>query len=288
MKPLAIVTGAGGMLGHDMTEALSAHYRVIALGRKELDITAPLQVQEIIEKTKPHLVVNCAAFTKVDLCEKDKELAFKVNAKGPGIIASCCNKIGAKLVHISTDYVFDGTSTRPYKEDDKTNPINVYGQSKLQGEKEITDAITDYLIVRTSWLFGKHGPNFIKTMIELSEKTDHLKVVNDQIGRPTYTKDLSEGVILLLGKGAKGIVNCCNSGRCTWFDLCCHALLIAGKKDIHIEPIATKAFPRPAKRPHYSVLSLERFNNITKTPMRHWKQAVEAFITADGFNAKVL
>ncbi len=287
MRPLALVTGAGGMLGQDMTEALSANYHVIALGRKELDISSPLQVQEVIEKTKPNLVVNCAAFTKVDLCEEEKELAFKVNSKGPGIVASCCNNIGAKLVHISTDYVFDGTSTRPYREDDRTNPINVYGQSKLQGEKEIMEALSDHLIVRTSWLFGKNGPNFIKTMIELSKKTKHLKVVNDQMGRPTYTKDLSEGVLLLLEKGAKGIVNCCNSGKCTWFDLCCHSLLIAGKKDIHIEPVSTKAFPRPAKRPRYSVLSLERFDNITKTPMRHWKQAVKAYIREEGLDETV-
>lgn len=282
MKPKALITGAAGMLGKDMAKALEEAFEVIAMSKKRLDITDYTQVQKSFTSIAPEAVINCAAFTKVDLCEDQSQVAFDVNAKGPENLAKACKKLNIKLIHISTDYVFDGTATTPYREDHPPNPINVYGRSKLQGENYITQTCPNHLIVRTSWLFGKEGPNFIKTMLELSKTRESLQVVNDQMGRPTYTKDLSMAVLLLLKNNAQGIVHFANSGCCTWYDLCCYALKKAGRNKVNVEPISSDRFKRPAKRPKYSVLNLERFEKITGQRPRPWQEAVDSFLIEIG------
>ena len=283
MKNRVVVTGAGGMLGRDVVKVLEEQgLDVTALSRKELDITEKGQCASLLKDIRPEIVINCAAFTKVDLCEEESTLAFDVNAKGPKNLADVCKEIGTKLVHISTDYVFDGTSSRPYKEDDQPNPLNIYGKSKLQGEEAVRKSDSDHLIVRTSWLFGKNGPNFIRTMLKLSREKELVQVVNDQRGRPTYTMDLARGIALLIEKGAFGTVNFANSGSCSWYELCCFVLEQAGIKNVKVVPVSSEVFKRPAKRPRYSVLDLSRFKAITGSSPRSWKEAVKGYLKEIG------
>ncbi len=277
-----LVTGAKGMLGQDVVQAFSKDYQVTALGRKELDITEGDKVASVLSDLKPQEVINCAAFTKVDLCEEEKELAFMVNATGPENLAKWCAKIGARLIHVSTDYVFDGSASSPYSEDHPTAPINVYGESKLSGEKAIIAQTEDFIIVRTSWLFGRGGPNFITTMLSLARERDQLQVVNDQKGRPTYTKDLAYGIRHLIEKDAKGIFHFANQGECTWFDLCKFSLEQSGIDHVELEPVTSDKFKRPARRPAYSVLALDKFEKVTSLKPRHWKEAVEDFLQEIG------
>ncbi len=283
MKNRVLVTGACGMLGKDVVKVLEERgLDVTALSRKELDITEKGQCASLLKDIRPEIVINCAAFTKVDLCEEESTLAFDVNAKGPKNLADVCKEIGTKLVHISTDYVFDGTSSRPYREDDQPNPINIYGKSKLQGEEAVRKSDSDHLIVRTSWLFGKNGPNFIRTMLKLSREKELVQVVDDQRGRPTYTKDLARGIALLIEKGAFGTVNLANSGSCSWYELCCLAFEQAGIKNVKVVPVSSEVFKRPAKRPRYSVLDLSRFKAITGSSPRSWKEAVKGYLEEMG------
>ncbi len=283
MKNRVVVTGAGGMLGRDVVKVLEEKgLDVTALSRKELDITEKGQCASLLKDIRPEIVINCAAFTKVDLCEEESTLAFNVNAKGPKNLADVCREIGTRLVHISTDYVFDGTSSRPYREDDHPNPINIYGKSKLQGEEAVRKSDSDHLIVRTSWLFGKNGPNFIRTMLKLSREKELVQVVYDQKGRPTYTMDLARGIALLIEKGAFGTVNFANSGSCSWYELCCFALKEAGIKNVKVVPVSSEVFKRPAKRPRYSVLDLSRFKAITGSYPRSWKEAVKGYLEEMG------
>ena len=278
MKRL-IVTGAGGMLGADVTRQFSSNFKVTALTRKELDITDKKAVRQVFKHYRPEIVINCAAFTRVDDCESMKETAFSVNAEGPGILASACRDSGALLVHISTDYVFDGSKKSPWKEDEPKAPLNIYGESKLQGEKRVEARCENYLIIRTSWLFGLNGPNFITTMLDLSKKRDELSVVNDQEGSPTSTRDLAWGIKMLVMHDLRGVFHCCNSGSCTWFDLCRFVFEKRGIKGVTLKPVPSESFPRPAARPEYSVLDTSRFKKFTGRKMRPWQQAVSEYLS---------
>lgn len=278
MKRL-IVTGAGGMLGADVTRQFSSNFKVTALTRKELDITDKKAVRQVFKHYRPEIVINCAAFTRVDDCESMKETAFSVNAEGPGILASACRDSGALLVHISTDYVFDGSKKSPWKEDEPKAPLNIYGESKLQGEKRVEARCENYLIIRTSWLFGLNGPNFITTMLNLSKKRDELSVVNDQEGSPTSTRDLAWGIKMLVMHDLRGVFHCCNSGSCTWFDLCRFVFEKRGIKGVTLKPVPSESFPRPAARPEYSVLDTSRFKKFTGRKMRPWQQAVSEYLS---------
>lgn len=236
----------------------------IKFTRSELDITDEDRVSLTIEKIKPDVVVNAAAYTDVDGCEDDKELAFNVNGRALKYIARSCSGTGATLVHYSTDYVFDG-SKKEYVESDKTNPINVYGQSKLMGEKNIIGNIKNYRIIRTSWLFGLQGKNFVETMFRLSEEMDYVKVIDDQFGKPTYAVDLAHKTCEII-KLPPGIYHITNEGMCSWYEF---AKAIIG----NVAPCSTDEFPRKAKRPKYSILV------NTKTGfMRHWKEALKAYL----------
>ena len=272
-----LITGAKGMLGQDAVKAFREEFSIFPFSHRELDITDLDQLRGKFREIMPDIVLNCAAYTKVDQCETERDMAFLVNGTGPLNLSIACKEVGAMLIHISTDYVFDGNFSFPIKEEERPSPINAYGESKLLGEKNIMENMNDFLIVRTSWLFGENGPNFIKTILGLSKERDSLSVVNDQRGSPTFTRDLAMGIRLLFEKGAKGIVNCTNTGACTWYELArfsCDFL----KRQVRIEPIKSEEFRRPAKRPKYSVLSSKRFREITGKPMRHWQDAVSEYL----------
>ena len=255
-----LILGAFGMLGHDLQAVFP---EAICHGR-DVDITDETAVFSCITHAKPKVVLNAAAYTDVDGCEEDPGSAFRVNGEGPGYIAKACNAAGAVLIHYSTDYVFDGA--RPeYFEDDTPHPINVYGESKLLGEVRVREYTDDYRIIRTSWLFGRHGKNFVDTMIQLSRQMYQVRVVNDQIGRPTYTVDLAGKTADIIG-GEPGIYHITNDGRCSWFEF---AEAIIG----NAVPVSSAEFPRKARRPAYSVLM-----NTKTSPMRHWKDALSEYL----------
>ncbi|KKH59367.1 dTDP-4-dehydrorhamnose reductase [Methanosarcina mazei] len=256
-----LIIGSSGMLGSDLCKVFPD---AVKLTHHDLDITDRDQVIESILEIKPDVVINAAAYTNVDGCEDNKELAFQVNGYGPGYIAEACARAGAKLVHFSTDYVFDG-SKKEYVESDIPDPINVYGDSKLLGEKKIIENMDDYRIVRISWLFGIHGKNFVETMLKLSGEMDTVKVVNDQFGKPTYTMDLASKVKEIIELDP-GIYHITNDGICSWYEF-------ASSIIDNVIPCTSEEFPRKAKRPKYSVLV-----NTKTEPMRHWREALKAYL----------
>jgi dTDP-4-dehydrorhamnose reductase len=260
-----ILFGAGGMLGHALREVFPD---AVFLGHNDVDITDQNAVMKIIGLHRPSTVINAAAYTDVDGCEDNRDQAFAVNGRAPGIIAAACSETGATLVHFSTDYVFDGTN-QEYREDDRPDPINVYGQSKLEGEIAIQENTIDYRIIRTSWLYGSHGRNFVDTILTLSKQMPSVCVVNDQRGKPTYTVDLAQKTPELLSC-SPGIYHITNDGVCSWYEFACAFIPNA-------MPCSTAEFPRKAKRPAYSVLT-----NTKTAPLRHWRDAVAEYIHTKG------
>jgi dTDP-4-dehydrorhamnose reductase len=260
-----ILFGAGGMLGHALRDVFP---RAVVPGHTDVDITDPVAVREIIHRHRPAIVINAAGYTDVDGCEDNRDHAFAVNGKAPGIIAAACAKSGATLVHYSTDYVFDGTC-REYREDDRPNPINVYGQSKLAGETAVQENTDNYRIIRTSWLYGSHGRNFVDTILALSKQMPHVRVVDDQRGKPTYSVDLAQKTPELLSC-SPGIYHITNNGVCSWYEF-------ARAFIPNAVPCSTAEFPRKAKRPAFSVLV-----NTKTAPLRHWKDAVTEYIRTKG------
>ncbi len=257
----ALIIGASGMLGFDLCKVFTTS---VKLTHKELDIINRDQVLGSIQRIKPNLVINAAAYTDVEGCETNQELALQVNAYGPGYIAEACNKIGATLVHFSTDYVFDG-SDNEYIESATPNPINVYGRSKFFGELKIAEKMDNYRIVRISWLFGTHGKNFVETMLKLSGEMAEVRVVNDQFGKPTYTVDLAHKIAEIIELNP-GIYHLTNEGICSWYEFASAFLN-------NVVPCRSEEFPRKAKRPKYSVLV-----NTKTGPMKHWKEALKDYL----------
>lgn len=272
-----LVTGAGGMLGRDVSIALSRRHQVTALGRKELDITTG-RALSIIQDLRPHLVVNCAAYTDVDGCEQNPALAYAVNARGVGNLALACRKIGATLLQFSTDYVFSGKNKHPYPESHPPDPINVYGKSKLAGEQQLRRLLDRYYIVRTSWLFGTGGPNFVSTVLYLAASRGKLAVVRDQLGSPTYTADLAAAAVKLVESQAYGTYHITNSSWCSRYQLARDAIQMAGLKGVEIEPIITARLGRPAKRPAFSVLANQKWLSLGNAPLRHYKKALADYL----------
>ena len=256
-----VILGAFGMLGHALQEVFPD---AIFQGR-DLDITDRSRVRSYLRETEPAVVINAAAYTDVEGCEENREQAFEVNGRAPGHIAEACHASGSLLVHYSTDYVFNGTQ-KEYRETDTPDPINAYGASKLLGEQLIQTEHDKFLIIRTSWLFGAYGRNFVDTMLTLSPHTEQVRVVNDQFGRPTYTKDLAIETKKLLDR-EPGIYHVTNSGTCSWYEFA-RAIIP------NAIPCSTAEFPRKARRPTYSVLL------STKTaPLRHWREALADYLT---------
>ncbi len=271
-----LIAGAGGMLGQDLMTAFSRD-EVFEYTKSQLDITAIDAVQKVVHTDHPDLIINAAAYTNVDGCESDFDLAYRVNALGPRNLAVAANQIGAAIVHISTDYVFPGNATSPYLEHDATGPLSVYGKSKLAGEQLIASLCSRHYIVRTAWLYGLHGKNFVRTMLQIGQKESTVRVVNDQLGSPTYTPDFAAGIAQLVRKPAYGIYHLTNQGTCTWYEFA-KAIFEEANLSVHVEPITTADLNRPAHRPAYSVLDNFMWRLEGFAPLRHYRDALKSYI----------
>lgn len=274
-----LVLGAGGMLGKDLVPILSVKGQVWARDIDDFDITDPKRVQREVEALQPQVLVNAAAYTDVDGCESRKELAFAVNAEGARNVARACAAIGGRMIHLSTDYVFDGSSRIPYGEENLPNPRNVYGSSKLQGERYIQEMLENHLIVRTEWLYGRHGKNFVDTILKYAGQQKELRVVDDQRGSPTFTRDLSLALERLIGMEARGILHVTNSGSCTWFEFARQILREKGYDHVQVIPISSEELSRPARRPASSVMDCQRYEKLTGRKMRPWKEAIKEYLS---------
>jgi dTDP-4-dehydrorhamnose reductase len=282
MSSKVIVTGGHGQLGTELTLMLeNKGYDALGLGHQELDITNLDQVRDVFQKINPDVICHTAAYTAVDKAESDRDGAFLVNAYGTRNVAIAAEEVGAKLVYVSTDYVFNGEKEGSYSEFDAPLPLGVYGQSKYAGEQFVHDFSSKFFIARTSWVYGQYGGNFVKTMLKLAETHNRLRVVNDQRGCPTYTKDLAAKIIELFESEKYGTYHVSNSGNCTWYEFAKAIFKIKGI-DIQVNPCTTEEFPRPAKRPHNSVfehlaLKVNGFRDV-----RDWKSALVAFLMDKG------
>ena len=272
-----LITGADGMLGWDLNRVLSENHEMILTDIPSLDITDLNQVKSYINRYKPDIIINSAAFTDVDGCESKEKLAYEVNSIGPKNLAIASREINSKLIHISTDYVFNGENDKPYIESDETGPINVYGETKLQGEELIRNTFDNHVILRTSWLYGINGNNFVKTMLELSKSHDEISVVDDQRGSPTYTSDLAIAISELLENDYHGTYHLTNSENCSWFEFAKEIFEISNI-EVDVKPVVTDEFPRPAKRPKYSVLNNQKWKKSGLTPLRSYKEALNDFL----------
>ncbi len=270
------------MLGRDLTARLEARHQVIGADLPEVDITDARLVQQAFAGTKFDAVIHTAAFTAVDDCERQPDLAFKVNAEGTRNIAVACRDASLPMLFISTDYVFDGRKPTPYAEDDLPGPLNVYGQSKLQGEKHVLENVPAACIVRTSWLFGPWGKNFVRTILQRAKQGDSLRVVDDQIGAPTYTMDLAEALEQILTKGKPGIYHVTNRGYCSWFEFAREILRQAGLGHVPLSPIPTSASDRPAVRPRNSRLAHTRLESEGLNLLPPWQDALSRYLLREG------
>lgn len=275
---MTIVIGSKGMLGSDLMELLGGGAK--GLDIDEIDITDLDSVLRTILPLKPKTVINCAAYTDVDGCESNKEKAMMVNGEGVAHLAFACRELNALLVHVSTDYVFDGKKGAPYIEDDPTTPLNLYGESKLAGEMNAAFS-PEYLIVRTQWLYGLNGKNFVETMLKIASEKSEIAVVNDQIGSPTWTVDLAKAIIALIDNNRRGIYHVANSGFCSWNDFA-KAIFEECGKDVKVNYMTTKELNRPALRPLYSTLSCEKLIKDTKFKPQNWREALKNYLKLRG------
>ncbi|NEW01038.1 dTDP-4-dehydrorhamnose reductase [Bacillus megaterium] len=278
MSQRVLITGANGQLGKELVELFNEKgFEVYGFGRDKMDITNQAQVQEMISTLKPNIVLHSAAHTQVDLAESEPDQAFLINAYGTRNVAVAAEAVGAKLLYVSTDYVFDGTNNEPYNEFSPTSPLGVYGKSKLAGEQFVRDLHSKFFIVRTSWVYGKHGANFVKTMLKLGKERKELSVVADQRGCPTYTLDLANFILELVNSEKYGVYHVSNSGSCSWYEFAKEIFKVSEMK-VQVNPCTTADFPRPAARPANSVfehmsIKLNNFSSI-----RHWKEALSTFL----------
>ncbi len=278
-----LITGARGLLGTHTARIFAALPNTIisAPGHSDLDITDETALTAFLQDFAPNLVINCAAYTKVDACEKEEARATRVNGHAAGVLAAASAAHNARLIHISTDYVFDGSSSQPYREQDPPaapDALCAYGRSKLLGETLVQANHPSPLIVRTAWVYGEDGPCFPRTVLRLAAERPELRVVNDQTGSPTYAKDLAGAIMNLADAGATGIVHATNADRCTWYEFACEILRLTGT-NTPIKPITTEAFPLPARRPKFSVLDNRRYQEITGNRLRSWREAIAEFVS---------
>jgi len=271
-----LVTGARGMLGNDLVPELASRHEVVGVDIQEFDITNPRAIREI-EQRKPERVMHLAAYTDVDGCESQSEKAYAVNALGTRHVALACQKLNAPMLYLSTDYVFDGTKATPYYEWDAPNPRSVYGKSKWAGEQEVRQHLSRFFLVRTSWLVGKKGRNFVDTILRLAGERDVLEVVNDQRGSPTFTPDLSKAISWLIESDVFGTYHITNSGDCTWYDFAGEIIRQTGLKK-QVRPTDSQTYRRPAERPAYSVLSNFAYQGIGGPSLPSWQEALKNFL----------
>ena len=272
-----LITGSNGMLGYDLQEVLNDKHELILTTSKTLNITDKDQVLKVICENNPDVVINSAAYTDVDGCEDNHDIAYGVNGEGVRNLALACKEIDCPLVHISTDYVFNGKNNRPWVEDDEIDPINVYGKSKLEGEEAILEILDKYFIVRTAWLYGVNGKNFPKTMLELAKNHSEITVVYDEVGSPTYTLDLAYGISQLIETDYYGIYHLTNSESCSWCEFARYIFEVAGV-DVNVIPVTASEFARPAPRPSYSVLENKNWIDNGFKPLRSYKEAIKEYV----------
>ncbi len=278
-----LILGHKGMLGSDLFLRLFAFHEVEGKDIEDFDIVSQGACTEAISEIGPDVVINAAAYTDVDGCESDSDTCFSVNAEGVKNIALACRERGIKIVHFSTDYVFDGMKRNPYQEDDTCNPINVYGKSKLAGEQYLKQFSDNFLLIRSAWLYGKNGKNFVKTIVEKARTEKVLNIVDDQVGSPTFTWDLAAAVQLLIEDRHTGIYHITNRGNCSWYQFAVKILKSACVAGVTVKPIKSDALQRPAKRPHYSVLTCRKFFETTGKTMRYWQVALDDYISKMGY-----
>ena len=282
-KPLIVVTGKNGQLGWEILQIadfMKNSFDFLFTGREELDLSKPETIAPFFEKNHPDYFINCAAYTAVDKAEQENELAYKINVESVGLIAQYCAKIHAKLITISTDYVFDGNGVSPYTPETKTSPINYYGYSKWMGEQLALSNCAETIVIRTSWVYSVHGNNFVKTMLRLMNDRTELNVVRDQIGSPTYASDLANTIFKIiesieLGHAHYGIYHYNNSGVISWYDFAT-AIAKEASKNCIVHPIPSSAYPTPAKRPGYSVMDCSKLVNDYGIVLKDWHKSLKA------------
>jgi dTDP-4-dehydrorhamnose reductase len=270
-----LVTGANGQLGREIARQGRGH-ELLLTDADTLDITNGEAVNSYFSAIKPQVVIHCAAYTNVDGAEVDLDRAFRVNVVGAQNIAAGCLEAGARMVYVSTDYVFDGEIQEPYREFDPVNPQSVYGHTKWQGEEMVRQILGRHFIVRTAWLYGD-GNNFVRTMLKLAQTNDTLRVVHDQVGTPTSTVDLAKAIFKLISSDAYGTYHATCQGQCSWYEFACEIFRQAGK-EVTVVPVNTSEFPRPAKRPLHSVLDNHMLRMTVGDPMRTWQDALEEYL----------
>jgi len=273
---MIVVAGARGMLGRDLMEMFGEEARAVL--HDEMEITDPVSVEKVLKGLRPKVVINSVAYTDVDGCESNSERAFAVNGEGVRNLALVTRDIGAKLVQVSTDYVFDGSKGTPWFEDDPVNPLSVYGRSKLAGE-ENTRLNPDHLIVRTQWLYGLHGKNFVETMLRLGRERDEVAVVHDQVGSPTWTVDLCHAIRALIERNCRGVYHAANAGSCSWRDFADAIFRESGMETV-VKPITTGQLGRPAPRPLYSVLDCSKLGRDSGFMPEEWREALRKYLNA--------
>ena len=289
-----LITGISGMLGVDLYQTLREEYEVVGFDIKEFpstsfspppaqrgDITRIDEVKRAFHELTPDLVVHTAAYTDVDGCEKNPDKAYKVNALGTQNVCLASQDLNIPVMYISTDFVFDGNKGSPYLEFDQPHPISIYGRSKLAGEDYVKTLLNRYFIVRTSWLYGHYGRNFVETILKLAEEKEELTVVDDQVGSPTYTRDLSRKIKELLSTKLYGIYHITNSGSCSWYEFAREILKLADIKRVELKPVTSEELDRPAPRPRFSVLENYCLRLTLGNSMRNWKEALREYIKRD-------
>ncbi len=277
MPSKVLIAGAYGQLGSEI-KGLSEKYPQIEFffhDKDTLDLTNVNEVEGFFEKNRPNYVVNCAAYTNVDKAEEDKDLALLINSEVPKNLARLSAKYSSKFFHVSTDYVFDGKSYVPYKETDSTNPESVYGKTKLDGEQKVLESNPEAIIIRTAWLYSSFGNNFMKTMIRLGNEREEVRVIFDQVGTPTYARDLASAILQIINAEdfIPGIYHFSNEGVCSWYDFA-YEIILKSNLDCKVVPIETKDYPLPAKRPQYSVLNKTKIKHNFNIEIPHWKDSL--------------
>jgi len=274
-----LVTGVKGQLGFGVVNELTKRgHEAIGVDIEEMDITDEESVNRVIREAAPDAVIHCAAYTAVDAAEDNEELCRAVNARGTGNIARVCKALDIPMMYISTDYVFNGQGTRPWEPDDQREPLNIYGQTKYEGELEVEENLKKYFIVRIAWVFGVNGKNFIKTMLNLGKTRDKLSVVADQIGSPTYTFDLARLLVDMIETDKYGSYHATNEGICSWYDFACEIFKQAGM-NVSVEPVGSDQFPVKAKRPMNSRMSKDKLIENGFVPLPTWQDALARYLT---------
>ncbi len=280
-----LITGGNGQLGKDCHKVFKDHYNITSIDIEDADITDPAQVEAVVESTRPDIIINCAAFTQVDKCESEADKAWTINGKGPAYVARSARKFGALLIHISTDYVFDGKkpSTYSYREAHVPGPLTEYGRSKLLGERAVLGNASDFMILRTAWLYGFYGHNFLKAILKkaLSNPTTPIKIVNDQFGSPTWSWRLALQIDHLIKNNGQGLYHASSEGYCSWYEFARY-FLEKLNVECDIVPCTTEEYPTPAERPRCSVLDNHRLKKENLNIMDHWQKNVDDYVRQYG------